>query len=445
MLDKRVSKDKKVLLIELNEFNYDLLDSLSKEFRLHNIQKVLSFEKTETFTEDLYESDYLEPWVQWVSVHTGLPSSKHEIKHLGDIPHLANPQIWEKLSQKGITSGIWGAMNASRGIAENSLFFLPDPWTFSEEAYPKELYPLYDALKYFSKNYLDTSYLQIIQKTARLLLFLASKKLIPSVTVEMLNLLKHAKRFKGEAFPYISLFDYLSTLLFLKMQEKYNPKFSLIFLNSLAHLQHHHWNSESIQESPKFKYGLNYLDRSIGDLLQFYKDDHILITNALSQKNTNLETPWILYRQKDQKKFLELIGIPFLSVESHMTHDAHIFFNNEKEKRHAEFILKNATIEGNSLFGVESYRDDPLKLFYKIIFTNKLERESTLEINSKKINFFDLFQPIVERTGKHIQKGTLLSNRPLFLKKILNHEIFNCIENCFQKEEVVQQVKVNTP
>lgn len=444
-MDQKVLKNKKVLFIELNEFNYELLDSLSKKFQLRNIQKILSFYKTETFTEDLYESDYLEPWVQWVSVHTGVPSSKHEIKHLGDVPHLANPQIWEKLSEKGLTSGIWGAMNASQGKAENCLFFLPDPWTFSEEAYPKELTPLYDALRYTSKNYLNTSQLKMIQKVSRLLLFLASKKLIPSLIQEVPNLLKQAKQFKGEAFPYISLFDYLSTLLFLKMQEKYKPNFSLIFLNSLAHLQHHHWKTELIEVNPKFKYGLNYLDRALGLLLHFYKDDHILVANGLSQKNTNLETPWILYRQKDQKLFLELSGLSFLRVESHMTHDAHIFFENEKDKNLAEFVLKNAKIEGESLFAVEPYSEDPLKLFYKIIFTNKIEGEATLEINSKKMSFFDLFQPIIERTGKHIQNGTLLSNQPLFPERILNHEIFNCIENCFETKEIQHKIKVNTP
>jgi hypothetical protein len=126
----------KVLFLELNEFNQDLLIKSAHDLSLKNLEKLVSLHKMSTLTEDTYESDFLEPWVQWVTVHTGIPSTHHQIKHLGDVPHLGTEQIWEALSKKGMSSGIWGAMNASRGAAENCLFFVPDPWTVSEKGYP---------------------------------------------------------------------------------------------------------------------------------------------------------------------------------------------------------------------------------------------------------------------------------------------------------------------
>ena len=435
-MEPRKKGTNKVLFIELNEFNHELLKSLSTRWGLKNIEKMLSFHETTTHTDDVYESDYLEPWVQWVSVHTGQPSTSHRIKHLGDVPGLHSEQIWEKLSKEGITSGIWGAMNASKATAENCLFFLPDPWTFSENAYPSELNPLLDALRYASKNYLNTSQVKLIQKIGRLLIFLGSKKVLNSFRKEVPNLLRHIKQFKGESFSYISLFDYLSTLLFLKMHQKYRPDFSLIFLNSLAHLQHHHWKKETLETSPRFKYGLTYLDRAFKEIFDhFDAQDTILFSNALSQKNTNEETPWILYRQKDQHSFLQKTGLTFVKVEPHMTHDAHIFFQNEQEREIAEEVLKGARVGSHPLFHVESYPEEPLKIFYKIIFTDQVPKETLLSINEKKFRFFDLFQAIVRRTGKHIQTATLLSNQDLFSKSIKNHEIFDCIDQCFQKKD----------
>ena len=113
----------KIIFLELIEFNDDLLRKASKDLNLKNIQKMLSLNHSTIITDDTYESDFLEPWVQWVSIHTGKPSSEHQIKHLGDVPHLGTKQIWEDLSDKGISSGIWGAMNASRNGADGCKFF----------------------------------------------------------------------------------------------------------------------------------------------------------------------------------------------------------------------------------------------------------------------------------------------------------------------------------
>ncbi len=421
-------KKNKLLFVELNEFNYELLDTASRHLNLLNIQKILALNATQTRTDDRYESDYLEPWVQWVSVHTGTPSQEHKIKHLGDVPHLDNDQIWEKLSKEGVTSGIWGAMNASRAQAENCLFFLPDPWTASEGAYPSELEPLLDLLRYSTKNHLNTSHLKLLQKIGRFLLFLTKVGALNSFRKEIPNLVKHIKKFKGESFAYISLFDYLSTHLFLKMKQKYNPDFSLIFLNSLAHMQHHHWKSDEYKSSPRFKYALEYLDRAFKAILDHLQpEDTLIVANALSQKNTNQETPWILYRQKDQSLFLQEIGLTFSKVESHMTHDAHIFFKSAQDCQKAEKILKEATLEGSPLFDVESYKEDPLKLFYKIIFTDKVSKEAKITVCGKPHYFFDLFKAIIERTGKHVQTAHMLSNRDSFPKEMKNHEIFDCI------------------
>lgn len=428
----------KVYFIELNEFNFELLKRLSEHHQYKHLQRLLSFHHTTTFTEDKYESDFLEPWVQWVSIHTGQPSSSHQIKHLGDVPHLHTSQLWESLSKAGKTSGIWGAMNASRGQTENNLFFLPDPWTASEGAYPNELSPLLDLLRYSTKNHLNTSYLTLMQKIGRFLLFLTKKGLLATFQKEIPHLLKYTRQFKKEAFPFISLFDYLSMKLFLKMDKKYKPDFSLIFLNSLAHMQHHHWRRENLPDSKRFEYGLGYLDRAFEAFFKKVKaEDTIIVANALSQKNTQDEEPWILYRQKDQAQFLKAIGIQFKSVESHMTHDAHIFFETEKECQEAAEILREVSHQNEPFFCVETYDEEPKKLFYKILFTKAVEISEKITFNGHSFNFIDLFVPIIERTGKHIQTADVLCNKPIFPKKISNHELFHLILSTCVSETLV--------
>ncbi|MBI5274507.1 MAG: alkaline phosphatase family protein [Chlamydiales bacterium] len=423
---------KKVLLVELNEFNAKLLENGAKHFHLKNIQKMLSLCEYITTTDDTYESDFLEPWVQWVSVHTGKPSAEHGIKHLGDTPHLQTPQLWEYLGQRGITSGIWGAMNASRNACKDTLFFLPDPWTASEIAYPSELNALLDLLRYASKNYLQKSATIFLKKIKLLLSFFSSHHLIKSLLKELPSLMYHAIKYRGKHFVFISFFDYISTLLFLNYYKQYNPDFSLIFLNSLAHLQHHHWTNDNYSDQQPLAYGLKYLDKVFGTIFSALGEKDILIvTNALSQKNTNEEEPWILYRQINQSNFLKTVGITFSKVEELMTHDAHIHFSSEKECLVAKSILEHATIANQKLFLIEQYKEDPKKLFYRICFTDCIPKESTLHINNQQVRFFDLFKPIVQRTGKHIPYGTIYSNERSFPKKMKNHELFQHIARCF--------------
>ena len=431
---------KKLLFLELNEFNRELLEKGSSVLGLKGIQKLLSLPKVDTITDDTYESDFLEPWAQWVSVHTGVPASLHQIKHLGDVPTLERKQLWEALSEVGVSSMVWGAMNASRKEAMHCKVFFPDPWTFSERAYPDEWSPLLELLRYASKNYLNHSLWKMMRPAKEVLSLFKKYGQIGAVVQETPKLLWSLCRFRKEHFPLICLLDYLSTNLFLKIRKREDPHFSLLFLNSLAHLQHHHWHDFDYRNNERLKMGLKYIDRCLLHLFDsLEKGDLFLVANALSQKNTHEEKPWILYRQKDHLSFLRAIGIENCKVEAHMTHDAHLFFPNVFQLQEAKKVLETVKVEGQRLFFIESYDQEQLKLFYRICFTDPLGLKASFEVDGKTGSFFQFFHAIVQRTGKHIPNGTLYGNFDLcafFQKKtIYNHEIFQGIINLMQKDK----------
>lgn len=414
----------KTVFLELNEFNFDLLQEAGETLGLKNIQKLTSMHKSDLWTDDVYESDFLEPWVQWVSVHTGLPAKEHQIKHLGDGPKLQASQIWEKLGERGLSSGIWGAMNASRKNTKSCHFFFPDPWTSHENAFPEELNTLLAPLQNTTKNYTSRKKSQFLKKISEVLSFLKKHGLLFKFCRKSLSLVKDWIYYRGKPFVFVSFADELSADLFLKYKARYQPDFSLLFLNSIAHLQHHQWKNRKILKNDPLAHGFQIIDQILGDLFaQMGPEDLLIATNAFSQQNTALDKPWILYRQIDHLKFLNAIGIEGVKVESHMTHDAHLHFQSERERQRGEEVLKQVMVQGSSLFLVESYPDEPKKLFFRIQFTDPLDQGALLLSEGKLYPFFQFFTPIVERTGKHMQQGTLLCNQPKFPEKLANHEI----------------------
>lgn len=415
---------KNVFVIELNEFNEELLQAAVKAHPLPALTKVLNMKCSHYRTADRYNSGYLEPWVQWLSIHTGKPATQHRIKHLGDVPDLKSPQCWETLSEHQITTGVWGLMNAERRNNPHTLFFLPDPWTFSEGAYPKPLNRLLSLPRYLAKHYQNLDLITTVIKGLSLIQSYFSHKLLTPIVKELPTLLKAKWQFGKKHCVFISFFEYVSALMLIQYKTRYKPRVTFAFFNSLAHLQHHHWREGTTTVTPELLYGLQYLDRIFAALFAAFPEDHFVIHNGLTQMNTNHEKPWVLYRQKDPKKFLKAMHIPALRIEQHMTHDGHVFFKTPMDCVYSFHVLKQARLNNKFLFKVELNPCDPCKLFYQLNYTDPLLKSDhpEFEMNDKLYRFYDYFDEIVTRTGRHSPIGTIYSDTIDFPDQIFNHD-----------------------
>jgi hypothetical protein len=420
------ASSKRLLLIELNEFSVDLFNRGMLELYLPNIQRLLGMTASETATDDQSEHHGLDPWVQWVCVHTGEPSSRHGVIHLGDTPaKLDCPQLWEVLSAQGLSSGIWGAMNATRGNASECRFFLPDPWTFSEPAFPDRLNDLLALPRYYSKNYLDFSGWRFLGNAVRLCRYaLGSGALLRLLGLTPLMLRGLARNGVNNQLLF-SFFDLFSASLFVAKREQASPQFSLIFLNSIAHIQHHRWN-QGKRLNGDLRFALLAMDRVLGILFASRAEgEAVVVMNALSQRNVSEEKPQYCYRQINPGNFLNAIGLDHDRVEQLMTNDAHVFFRSQADRDRACTVLLQANVEGKALFQVEPDPNAGQKLFYQVVFWDELPVITLLQINDRSIRFFDHFGIHAIRTGAHVPEGQVLSTGINLPKRMRNHEMFD--------------------
>jgi hypothetical protein len=116
-----------LVLLEFNELTPVLMDRFIADGKLPNFQRLRA--RSEVFISDAEQQEpYLEPWIQWVSVHTGVPYSEHGVFRLSEGDKLRHANVWDFVSKDGRSVWICGSMNARLEKGSNG-FMLPDPWS----------------------------------------------------------------------------------------------------------------------------------------------------------------------------------------------------------------------------------------------------------------------------------------------------------------------------
>lgn len=354
--------DPRLLVLELNEVNLELVAAYAEDGSLPGFRKLLDqhgFCRTSSEVE--YEN--LEPWIQWVTAHTGLALKDHGIFRLGDVAGADFEQIWERLEREhGLRTGALSPMNA-RNRAQNPAFFVPDPWTNAEVVAPPNVHALFDAIRQAVQ---DNSSGRITADSARALLRGLLRFARPA------NYPTYAKLFAGALrgpWNKALILDLLLSDLFLAELDRTRPDFATLFLNAAAHIQHHyffnskHYSGEqrnpawyvSASADPVYD-AYRLYDAIVGRIQKTYPNTRIMLATGLHQ--VPHETTTFYWRLRDHDAFLRDAGIPFERVEPRMSRDFLVTCRDESEARRAEAKLSSARAhDGAPLFAVDNRGD----------------------------------------------------------------------------------------
>ena len=108
----------------MNEINFDLVRKYSEQHSFKTFNK--NFFSKLKITKSEEEYNLLEPWIQWVSIHTGLSAKEHKIFRLGDFKAKNLQHIFQKIENKGFEVGAISPMNVTNDL-KRSKYFIPDP------------------------------------------------------------------------------------------------------------------------------------------------------------------------------------------------------------------------------------------------------------------------------------------------------------------------------
>lgn len=422
----------KTILIGLNELNFEYINYYISEGFLPNFKKIF---KIQTPIETVSENEYslLEPWIQWVSVHTGKSFDEHKVFRLGDIVN--NPdltQIFEELEAKGLSIGAVSPFNAENRL-KNPAYFIPDPWTKTKADGKFIVKALYQAVHQTVNDNAKSklNFKSMISLGLGLLLYVPMSR--------WFYYIKTAFKFKKPGIKALIL-DSLLADVHLTLWKKYKPDFSYLFLNSGAHIQHHYlFNSKAYQgelKNPNWYCPsgfdpliliLTEYDYQIGKLLKNEGVKLFIATGLHQQPHEHLTFYW---RLKEHVKFAEMIGIKnFTEILPRMSRDFLIKFDRKSDSLDAEILLNSfcASKDDSKIFKVDNRGTS---LFVELIYPNDID--DNFFIYSKETKFkLEKFKSYIAfvaiKNGEHNGVGYVTSNFNLELKDKIELSSLNSI------------------
>ncbi|MEC8210891.1 MAG: hypothetical protein VX054_04455 [Pseudomonadota bacterium] len=402
--------DKRVTVLALNEINFDFVDKYITKGHLPTFKRLIECHGLSRTTADVRYED-TEPWIQWVTAQTGLSAQEHGVRRLGDIVDHDFHHIWDHLEEHGIRSTIISPMNGKTNRKDIG-FFVPDPWTQLECQAASGVRKLHGAISQIVASNASGQF----QKSALLtlgigLLFYAR----PANYLKYLRLVKNGLRSR---WARAILLDLLLGDLLLRQQSKRSSRFSWIFLNAGAHIQHHYMFNSAAYDG-QHKNPDWYMDKTTDPLLatlQIYDDlvgqietndpgARIMIATGLTQDP--VERPIYYWRLKDHMDCMKAFGVQCADIIPLMSRDFVMNFDDAARADTAEVQLGKVTDEAKKrIFEIDNRGTS---LFVSLIFNDAINSETKILIEGKPFSGFDEMVAFVAiKNGHHNSTGFFL-------------------------------------
>jgi hypothetical protein len=417
----------KIVQLEFNELCPALMDKFIAQGHLPNFASLKK--QSHVFTTDAEEkSPNLEPWIQWVTAHTGLSFSAHQVFDLGDGHKLGVPRIWDIVGQGGRKVWICGSMNASFQKPISG-FILPDPWSTGVHPYPEGTFESF--FNFVRANVQEHTRTRMVVSKAdqlRFLTFMTTHGMSPETVAAIVKQLLE-ERGGSHRWKRAVILDRLQWDVFSWYWQRHQPAFSTFFLNSTAHFQHMYWrnmdpsvfsvkpsDSEQEEYNQAVLFGYQQMDLLVGKCLNMIDSQTaVVLATALSQQPClKYEDAGgkVFYRPEDPADLFKFAGMSsnpeFAPV---MSEQFRLYFESEGEAQQAEKRLAELRWEGRP---VMLGRAQGNEVFAGCLIFDRVPTDAVLSnADGVERKFYNLFYDCsLMKSGMHHPDGILWISTP---------------------------------
>lgn len=321
--------DPKLILFEINEVPYRVLETYCREHPQSSLnQLLLKGVQFETFTEDRLA---LDPWISWPTFHRGVNDETHGILHLGQVIDDADakyPPIWRILKQRGLAVGVFGSLHSSNvpdDAAEYS-FYVPDYFATTPFAHPRKLQSFQEMNLVMTR----ASARNVVRSVPRAALGFAAS--MPGLGIRIPTLLDTTGQLLREVFDStlrVRRRTYQSLImmdLFMKELQVTKPHFASFYTNHVAAAMHRYWaasfpsdyaerlDDEWISKySGEIDFAMSRLDVMCSQLMRFIElnPEYVLVVaSSMGQAAIPAEKTYDFLTITDLSRFMGAMGVP---------------------------------------------------------------------------------------------------------------------------------------
>jgi hypothetical protein len=314
----------KVLLVEINEITWDLIDPLIEQGKLPTFAWLKrNGSWAAPMSVDL--PPHLDPWITWTTLYTGRRQEEHNVYFLQQPPETIRTQrIWEICHEHGLSVGVYGSL-CSWPPKEVNGFYVPDTFAPEPTTYPETLSPIQVLNLTFTRSVRRDkdqggAWLKA-QLGAKLLSLGLSPATISAVVRQLATERKNPSlKWQRAALQPLVNFDFFSHLY-----RKHRPQFATFHTNHVAHYQHTYWKAMQPQAFPQatsekevetyggaIEFGYRTADRLLQRLLELRDSETVMVVaSSMGQKPfvSPLKEGKAIRELRSLDRLLQILGV----------------------------------------------------------------------------------------------------------------------------------------
>ena len=362
---------RKIILFELNEVPFKVIDYYCEKFPKSSLAKALKVSRQiETITHDEGE---LHPWSTWPTVHRGVTNDMHQIKDLGEDTSEIDkkyPPLWQMLIDHKISTGLFSSLHTyplPSNVGDYD-FYVPDPFAEGSACHPKALtefqaFSLAMSRRSVRNIDLGISIKSMINLGLKLpFLGLTTKTIIATVKQLVEERISPSKATRRRTLQSVIAFD-----LFFKLLKKNKPQFVTCFTNHVASTLHRYWAATFPQDyeqnnlpsswldtyKDEIDFVMHSLDGFLSKIIPFVDENpdyKLVVLSSMGQKATKAEVLNTELGVSDLDKLLTSLGVHENSYQKLPAMYPQYNVNvNEESAAHFKLCLDKLKINGEPM------------------------------------------------------------------------------------------------
>lgn len=317
----------KVLLLELNEINWRVVDRLIEQRGpgfLPNFEK-LRAEGAWAVQSAVERPPLLDPWITWVTLHTGVSPKVHGASVLEQSSDsITAPRTWQYVAEAGRKVGVFGSISSYPPPPLNG-FVVPGPFAPGNETHPPRLAPVQAVNRRYTQVHNKTTRAPTLAENAGTAASLVRMGLGLGTMAHVAAQLVRERIQSGQRWRRVCLQPRLNFDIFAALYRQERPDYATWHSNHAAHFMHHYWRAwddavfpvkSSAKERKEYgeavPQGYRLCDALIGRAMRLLDAQTVLVVASSMGQQPYLSDVYragkVIVRVRDIEALLRVVG-----------------------------------------------------------------------------------------------------------------------------------------